>query len=116
MVAGYWPPFLLLRASASRLLNAQLANFEASYGYFEFLNTTAVEPPQLPEALPPAVHCGIGATAHLPAVLGAELSRSLVVQAAPMIDHSWPESSAFHCGSPRPGIVSTRSSSISFCQ
>src|SRR4051812_38423335 len=47
---------------------SQTANCIASLTCLEPLRTAVDEPPQLAEAWPPALHCGIGATRHLPAV------------------------------------------------
>src|SRR5579884_609493 len=54
-----------------RLVLNHVANSVASLGCFVSLNTTVVDPPQLPLTYWPSCHCGIGATRHFPAVCGA---------------------------------------------
>ncbi len=49
-----------------------------------------VEPPQLPAALAPASHCGMGATAQLPAWSGAPLMTVFAPQTAETQLHSSP--------------------------
>ena len=116
VVVGYWPPFLLFRAWAAGSVNAQVANFAASYGYLVPLNTTVVEPPQLPVALAPGCHCGSCTTPHLPAVFGAPVSISLGVQAAAKTVHCLSVSSALYITLLSAGLLSTRPSSIIFVQ
>ena len=50
---------------------SQIANFAAASACLEPAVTAVDEPPQLPVLESPAVHCGSGATFHLPAVSGA---------------------------------------------
>src|SRR5512132_496934 len=116
VAAGKMPCVLINEVSASGLVLSQRANFAASAGCFAPLNTAAVEPPQLPADLAPAVHCGIGATAHLPAVFLTLVWNRPAVQTAAIPVHSCPESSAlYHC-SPSPGRLVTSFSSTIFCQ
>src|SRR5690242_8774964 len=69
--AGYRAADLFSAVSASLEVFSHSANFAASYGCLLPLKTAVDEPPQSPAACSPAVHCGIGATAHLPEVFGA---------------------------------------------
>jgi hypothetical protein len=80
--AGYRLASLFSSVSASGEVFSQSANLAASYGCFEPLKTAVEEPPQLPAACSPAVHCGIGATAHLPDVLGAPVAMELAPHTA----------------------------------
>ncbi|WP_181800568.1 hypothetical protein [Streptomyces ipomoeae] len=54
--------------AASEVPNSSLATSVASFGCLVCEVTEKLEPPQSPWSLPPAVHCGSGATRHLPAV------------------------------------------------
>ena len=58
------------------------ANLAAAIWFFVPVMTAVVEPPQLPEAFSPAVHCGSGAARHLPAVFLALPLRKTGPQAA----------------------------------
>ena len=69
---------------------SQRANCAASYGCLEPLNTAVEEPPQLPATASPALHCGIGATRHLPAVFGAPVAIELAPQTAETQVQAWP--------------------------
>src|SRR6266700_4500691 len=64
------------------LVLSQMANSVASLGCFELLNTAVVDPPQLPSAVGPSVHSGIGATLHFPEDCGAFDERTPAPQTA----------------------------------
>jgi hypothetical protein len=80
-------------------------------------STTFAEPPaQVAETVSPSLHCGIGATAHDPAVSGA-VPRTIASAHEPEIHVTmlpfW--MSAFH-SLEKSASIFTRSSSMSFCQ
>src|SRR5262245_4845014 len=72
--AGKSPPLdftgSIRMSAASGSLLSQTANSTASFTCLLPLGTALLDPPQELAALPPAVHCGRYATAHLPLRFG----------------------------------------------
>src|SRR5581483_6959418 len=98
------------------LLLSHMANSVASFGCLELLNTTVVEPPQLPATYLPADHCGIGAARQSPAVLGAPGGIVLAPHTAVIQVAAPPEArSAFHA-SVKSGSVLTSFLSSRVCK
>src|ERR1700744_4513373 len=71
VAAGETSTFLIRRLRPCWLDFIQLMNSAACVGCFELEVTISDSPPQVPTVLSPAVHAGIGAATHFPAVLGA---------------------------------------------
>ncbi len=91
-------------------------NFDASAGCLLPVKTTLDEPPHAADLVSPAVHCGIGATAHLPEVEGAPLEMVFAPQTAETQVQSWPLSYALFHWSVKLGSVLTSFLSMRSCQ
>ncbi len=70
-----WPDKLphpvIIASTLGSFVLSHTANWVASLGCLVFLNVTVVDPPQLPLTVPPACHCGTGATRQSPEDFGA---------------------------------------------
>src|SRR6266516_7391797 len=93
-----------------------MANWVASLGCFELLNTTTLDPPQFPSALWPACHCGIGATRHLPEDCGAFELSTAGPQAPEIQVATAPVCRSWYQPLEKSGSVLTSFLSIKFCQ
>src|SRR5882672_1061895 len=74
--------------SGSLLRNS--ANLAATIGFLDDFRTALAEPPTLPDALAPPVHCGNSAARHLPAVSAAVPFRNTGPQAAEIQEAYFP--------------------------
>src|SRR5579862_4383017 len=98
------------------LVRYHCANSSASLGCLVPAITEIAEPPHMPLRLAPAVHCGIGATAHLPEVSCASLVTTPCPQTAEGHEAIVPLSSPAPQSLEKSATVETRPLLIRSCQ
>src|SRR5580692_7158971 len=97
------PPSEASAAVAAGLVFSQVANSAAACWCLDAAITAVAEPPQLPDAPAPAVHCGSAVIVHLPELLADSETRSPGAQTSDTQAMYWPSfiplcHAAVHCG------------------
>src|SRR6478609_11644607 len=110
------PVFWMRLVTMSLLVLIASAAAVASFGFLHPFSTAVADPPRLPDAFAPAVHCGSGATAHLPEAPGAFFWISAVAQTAPTKEVTRPSWMSLYQAVSNSGSLTTAFLSSRPCQ